>query len=64
MTRVCVCVCVCVYHQANRTGMSYETLSETQVAEIQSQVQRYLEGSLEEINVRTSPLSLCSRSLV
>ncbi|XP_062335102.1 kinesin-like protein KIF9 isoform X2 [Osmerus eperlanus] len=36
---------------ANRTGMSYETLSETQVAEIQSQVQRYLEGSLEEINI-------------
>uniref|UniRef100_A0A8C7PXA7 Kinesin-like protein n=1 Tax=Oncorhynchus mykiss TaxID=8022 RepID=A0A8C7PXA7_ONCMY len=37
---------------ANRMGMSYDTLSETQVAEIQSQVRRYLEGSLDEINGR------------
>uniref|UniRef100_A0AAZ3R871 Kinesin-like protein n=1 Tax=Oncorhynchus tshawytscha TaxID=74940 RepID=A0AAZ3R871_ONCTS len=36
---------------ANRMGMSYDTLSETQVAEIQSQVRRYLEGSLDEINI-------------
>uniref|UniRef100_A0A674AR82 Kinesin-like protein n=1 Tax=Salmo trutta TaxID=8032 RepID=A0A674AR82_SALTR len=35
---------------ANRMGMSYDTLSETQVAEIQSQVRMYLEGSLDEIN--------------
>nr|XP_046211040.1 kinesin-like protein KIF9 isoform X2 [Oncorhynchus gorbuscha] len=36
---------------ANRMGMSYDTLSETQVAEIQSHVRRYLEGSLDEINI-------------
>nr|XP_029517238.1 kinesin-like protein KIF9 [Oncorhynchus nerka] len=36
---------------ANRMGMAYDTLSETQVAEIQSQVRRYLEGSLDEINI-------------
>ncbi|XP_064797774.1 kinesin-like protein KIF9 isoform X1 [Oncorhynchus masou masou] len=36
---------------ANRMGMSYDALSETQVAEIQSQVRRYLEGSLDEINI-------------
>uniref|UniRef100_A0A674AR51 Kinesin-like protein n=1 Tax=Salmo trutta TaxID=8032 RepID=A0A674AR51_SALTR len=36
---------------ANRMGMSYDTLSETQVAEIQSQVRMYLEGSLDEINI-------------
>uniref|UniRef100_A0A8C8CTS9 Kinesin-like protein n=1 Tax=Oncorhynchus tshawytscha TaxID=74940 RepID=A0A8C8CTS9_ONCTS len=39
---------------ANRMGMSYDTLSETQVAEIQSQVRRYLEGSLDEINSQGS----------
>uniref|UniRef100_A0A3P8ZSP3 Kinesin-like protein n=1 Tax=Esox lucius TaxID=8010 RepID=A0A3P8ZSP3_ESOLU len=42
---------------ANRMETSYETLSEAQVAEVQSQVQRFLEGSLDEINVRTHNLS-------
>ncbi|KAK6299868.1 hypothetical protein J4Q44_G00299010 [Coregonus suidteri] len=43
---------LCIHNTlANRMGMSYDTLSETQVAEIQSQVQRYLEGSLDEINI-------------
>uniref|UniRef100_A0A8C7PWD5 Kinesin-like protein n=1 Tax=Oncorhynchus mykiss TaxID=8022 RepID=A0A8C7PWD5_ONCMY len=45
---------------ANRMGMSYDTLSETQVAEIQSQVRRYLEGSLDEINDQFMLLVLSS----
>ncbi|XP_061096153.1 kinesin-like protein KIF9 [Conger conger] len=36
---------------ANRTGVSYGALTETQVAQIQSQVQRYLDGTVDEINV-------------
>ncbi|XP_035268628.1 kinesin-like protein KIF9 [Anguilla anguilla] len=36
---------------ANRTGMSYGALTETQVAEIQSQVLRYFDGTLDEINI-------------
>ncbi|KAJ8276998.1 hypothetical protein GJAV_G00070270 [Gymnothorax javanicus] len=36
---------------ANRSRMSYGSLTETQVAEIQSQVQRYLDGALDEINI-------------
>ncbi|XP_062297845.1 kinesin-like protein KIF9 [Scomber scombrus] len=35
----------------NRPGITYEALSEAQLAEIHSQVQRYLEGSLKEISV-------------
>ncbi|XP_074478278.1 kinesin-like protein KIF9 isoform X1 [Sebastes fasciatus] len=35
----------------NRQSTPYETLSEAQLAEIHSQVQRYLEGSLEEISI-------------
>uniref|UniRef100_A0A3P8ZRI0 Kinesin-like protein n=1 Tax=Esox lucius TaxID=8010 RepID=A0A3P8ZRI0_ESOLU len=38
---------------ANRMETSYETLSEAQVAEVQSQVQRFLEGSLDEINIES-----------
>uniref|UniRef100_UPI0037E99A8C kinesin-like protein KIF9 n=1 Tax=Semicossyphus pulcher TaxID=241346 RepID=UPI0037E99A8C len=37
--------------QMNRQGITYQPLSEAQHAEIQSQVQRYLEGSLKEISV-------------
>ncbi|XP_076617869.1 kinesin-like protein KIF9 [Chaetodon auriga] len=36
---------------ANRPSVMYESLSEAQLAEIHSQVQRYLEGSLEEISI-------------
>ncbi|XP_041817732.1 kinesin-like protein KIF9 [Chelmon rostratus] len=36
---------------ANRSSITYESLSEAQLAEIHSQVQRYLEGSLEEISI-------------
>ncbi|XP_072544196.1 kinesin-like protein KIF9 isoform X2 [Salminus brasiliensis] len=36
---------------ANRAGAAYESLSETQVAEVQSQVQRYLAGTLDEITI-------------
>uniref|UniRef100_A0A3Q3F715 Kinesin-like protein n=1 Tax=Labrus bergylta TaxID=56723 RepID=A0A3Q3F715_9LABR len=35
----------------NRQGITYEPLSEAQLAEIKSQVQRYLEGSLKEISI-------------
>ncbi|XP_070784645.1 kinesin-like protein KIF9 [Enoplosus armatus] len=35
----------------NRPSITYEPLSEPQLAEIHSQVQRYLEGSLEEISI-------------
>ncbi|XP_070842449.1 kinesin-like protein KIF9 [Chaetodon trifascialis] len=36
---------------ANRPSITYESLSEAQLAEIHSQVQRYLEGSLKEITI-------------
>uniref|UniRef100_A0A4W4HSK4 Kinesin-like protein n=1 Tax=Electrophorus electricus TaxID=8005 RepID=A0A4W4HSK4_ELEEL len=36
---------------ANRAGVSYEKLSESQVAEVRSQVQRYLAGTLDEITI-------------
>ncbi|XP_030635011.1 kinesin-like protein KIF9 [Chanos chanos] len=36
---------------ANRRGVSYEPLSETQVAEVKSQVRRYLEGSANQIMI-------------
>ncbi|XP_060920514.1 kinesin-like protein KIF9 [Labrus mixtus] len=35
----------------NRQRITYEPLSEAQLAEIKSQVQRYLEGSLKEISI-------------
>ncbi|XP_041923867.1 kinesin-like protein KIF9 isoform X1 [Alosa sapidissima] len=35
----------------NRVASSYEPLSDSQVAEIQDQVQRFLDGSLEEISI-------------
>uniref|UniRef100_A0A8C4FC62 Kinesin-like protein n=1 Tax=Dicentrarchus labrax TaxID=13489 RepID=A0A8C4FC62_DICLA len=40
---------------ANRPSISYESLSEAQLAEINNQVQRYLEGSLEEISEQELP---------
>ncbi|XP_054990866.1 kinesin-like protein KIF9 isoform X2 [Sorex araneus] len=36
---------------ANRTLVSYDPMDEIQIAEINSQVRRYLEGTLEEIDV-------------
>ncbi|TKS87572.1 Kinesin-like protein KIF9 [Collichthys lucidus] len=36
---------------ANRPSITYESLSEAQLAEIHSQVQRYLAGSLENISI-------------
>ncbi|XP_031705698.1 kinesin-like protein KIF9 [Anarrhichthys ocellatus] len=36
---------------AKRPSITYEPLSEAQLAEIHSQVQRYLEGNLEEISI-------------
>ncbi|KAI1888908.1 hypothetical protein AGOR_G00173610 [Albula goreensis] len=36
---------------ANRTGISYNKLTETQVAEIQSQVRGYLDGTMDEIEI-------------
>lgn len=40
-------------HQLKQPSITEKPLSEAQLAEISSQVQRYLEGSLEEISVRT-----------
>lgn len=39
--------------QANRTLVSYDPMDEIQIAEINSQVRRYLEGTLDEIDVRS-----------
>ncbi|XP_075403360.1 kinesin-like protein KIF9 isoform X2 [Tenrec ecaudatus] len=36
---------------ANRTLVTYDPMDETQIAEINSQVRRYLEGTLEEIDI-------------
>ncbi|KAJ8019432.1 Kinesin-like protein KIF9 [Holothuria leucospilota] len=36
---------------ANRSQVSYESLSDTQLMEIQNQVRRYMDGSLEEIDI-------------
>ncbi|PIK59490.1 putative kinesin-like protein KIF9 [Apostichopus japonicus] len=36
---------------ANRSQVSYEALSDTQLMEIENQVRRYMEGSLEDIDV-------------
>ncbi|KAJ8375026.1 hypothetical protein SKAU_G00056060 [Synaphobranchus kaupii] len=36
---------------ANRTVMSYNGFTENQVAEIQSQVRRYLDGTVDDINI-------------
>lgn len=38
-------------HQVRRPSITYEPLSEAQLADINSQVQRYLDGSLKEISV-------------
>lgn len=57
--------------KANRTLVNYDPMDEIQIAEINSQVRRYLEGTLEEIDVRTpssepqpnlsgSPCSCCA----
>ncbi|KAJ8418761.1 hypothetical protein AAFF_G00002600 [Aldrovandia affinis] len=35
----------------NRTGISYDVLTETQLAEIHSQVLKYLDGTVDEINI-------------
>lgn len=41
------------FQQVNRPNIPYEPLSEAQLAEVDSEVQRYLDGSLKEISVRT-----------
>uniref|UniRef100_A0A671XH62 Kinesin-like protein n=1 Tax=Sparus aurata TaxID=8175 RepID=A0A671XH62_SPAAU len=43
--------CETIHDSVNRLESTYKPLSEAQQAEIHSQVQRYLEGSLEEINI-------------
>lgn len=37
--------------------MTYDPMDEIQIAEINSQVRRYLEGTLDEIDVRTTMLA-------
>ena len=39
------------FSKANRTLVNYDPMDEIQIAEINSQVRRYLEGTLEEIDV-------------
>lgn len=39
--------------KANRSLVNYDALDEIQIAEINSQVRRYLEGTLDEIDVRS-----------
>lgn len=41
--------------KANRSHVNYDPMDEIQIAEINSQVRRYLEGALDEIDVRSSP---------
>lgn len=48
--------------KANRSAVTYEELSETQVAVIKSEVQRYLAGTLDEITVRTMEIVLRASS--
>lgn len=38
---------------SNRTLVNYDPMDEIQIAEINSQVRRYLEGTLDEIDVRS-----------
>lgn len=42
--------------KANRTLVNYDPMDEIQIAEINSQVRRYLEGTLDEIDVRSISL--------
>lgn len=50
--------------KANRTLVTYDPMNEMQIAEINSQVRRYLEGTLDEIDVRSpSTGTQCSASL-
>lgn len=39
--------------KSNRTLVNYDPMDEIQIAEINSQVRRYLEGTLDEIDVRS-----------
>lgn len=38
----------------NRTGISYDPLSEQQIYEIENQCRRYVEGNLEEIEIHNA----------
>lgn len=38
----------------NRTGISYDPLSEQQIYEIENQCRRYVEGNLEEIEIQNA----------
>lgn len=46
------CTCSRSSSQANRTHVNYDAMDEIQIAEINSQVRRYLAGTLDEIDVR------------
>lgn len=45
--------------KANRTFVNYDPMDEIQIAEINSQVRRYLEGTLDEIDVRSLSSGPC-----
>lgn len=42
--------------KANRTAVTYDDLSEVQLAVVKSEVQRYLAGTLDEITVSTTEI--------
>ena len=44
-------ICSVSSSKANRTLVNYDPMDEIQIAEINSQVRRYLEGTLDEIDV-------------
>lgn len=48
----CLSTCSSSSFKTNRTFVTYEAMDEIQIAEINSQVRRYLEGTLDEIDVR------------
>ncbi|XP_037705587.1 kinesin-like protein KIF9 isoform X3 [Choloepus didactylus] len=48
---------------ANRTLVTYDPMDEAQIAQINSQVRRYLEGTLDEIDVRSPPWD-CQAQLI
>lgn len=43
--------------KANQAAVMYEELSEAQVVVLQSEVQRYLAGTLDEITVSTTEMN-------
>lgn len=56
-------ICSFSSSKANRTLVNYDPMDEIQIAEINSQVRRYLEGTLDEIDVRSPSGPPCPAGL-